>query len=102
MTSNGGVVVAKRCHNVLVVYPNEAAALFLLTELNTGLTFVRIALTNKKDREKVVRNQANARLAHDTILRFKLRVPLTPAQQVDFDEKFATVKECLQQLGEPV
>jgi hypothetical protein len=85
-----------------VLYSDEVAALFLLTELNTGLTFVRIALTNRKDRDKVVRNQANARLAHDTILRFKLRVPLTPAQQIDFDEKFATLKDGLQQLGETV
>jgi hypothetical protein len=86
-----------------VAYIDEVASLFLLTELNTGLTFVQIALGSRKySRERVLRNQANARLAHDTLLRFKPRIHLTHTEQVNFDEKFAILQDGLRQLGEAV
>lgn len=88
--------------NTVVPDGDQVAALFLLTELETGLTFVRIALDNRDYHEKMARNQVNARVAHDTILRFKERIVLTHSQQTDFEAKFATLQAGLRQLGEAV
>ena len=78
----------------------SVSAIFLQTELNTGLTFAGIALTPALGAEKVARNRANARAAYDSLLRFKDSVALTPEQSAVFDLGFARLRDQLRELGE--
>jgi hypothetical protein len=71
---------------------------FLRTELETGLSFSRLAL-NANDPDTATRN---ARLAYDTALRFLGRVALTPAESEELDAKFTQLKTALKNLGQTV
>lgn len=83
----------------------DPRAFFLQTELKAGLTFASIAGMSKgnvKRAAKVTRNTAHARLAYDTILRFRSRIVLTPLQSAEFETGFASLREKLQLLGQTV
>lgn len=80
-----------------------AAVDFLFTELGSGLTFARIALTTKTDDAKrIQRNRQNARKAYDSLLHFQGRVSLSQAEKTRLEEGKKELRAALQQLGEKV
>jgi hypothetical protein len=95
-------VAKNTCDNWLMLTQTTAGAFFLKTELNAGLTFAWIALSNLKyqNADKVKRNRANAVIAYKSLLYFRERVLLTPTQSADFDIGFARLQERLRELGE--
>ena len=53
---------------------NQQAFDFLKVEVETGLTFAKIAFSGEAGSEKRIRNQANALKAYQTVLRLRKRV----------------------------
>jgi hypothetical protein len=80
----------------------QIGAMFLQTELNTGLTFAWIALTSPDRSDKIARNRANARAAYDTLVRFKDSIYLTAEQSSHFESGFTRLQEKLRELGEVI
>lgn len=72
---------------------------FLITDLELGLTFVRIASAAGEVSDQRNRNKANARKAYDAISRFRHRVLLTAGQRKLVDGKLAQLGLALEQLG---
>jgi hypothetical protein len=72
---------------------------FVNTELETGLTFARIAagseIVSKKER-----NCANARRAYDSALHIFQQVSLSKEEASAIEEKVAALKSSLEKLGE--
>ena len=78
---------------------------FVNAELDTGLTFVRIALGAKKGRkasDKVERNRINARKAYDSALHFLSATSLNADEARMINEKIVALKSGLEKLGEAV
>lgn len=69
----------------------------LKTELETGLTFSRVAAASD-DRSKKARNTANARKAYDTARRWAAKVVLTPADSKEIEAAFERLKANLAKL----
>ena len=74
---------------------------FLRSELETGLTLVRIAQSAKRA-DKRNRNLVNARKAYETVLRFMPTVVLTTSQSRHMRNKLERLKNELHTLGEDV
>jgi acetylornithine/succinyldiaminopimelate/putrescine aminotransferase len=74
---------------------------FLHSEIETGLTLVRIAQSAKRA-DKRNRNLVNARKAYETVLRFMPAVVLTTSQSRHMRNKLERLKKELQTLGEDV
>lgn len=74
---------------------------FLRAEVQTGLTFARIAL-GARHQEKRDRNRVNAKKAYDTLLRYMPKDHATWGAWDDVRAKIAELKSQLQQLGENV
>lgn len=72
---------------------------FVNTELDTGLTFARIA-GGTKTRSKKDRNCANARRAYDSALHILQQVSLSKEEASAIGEKVADLKSSLEKLGE--
>lgn len=72
---------------------------FVKTELETGITFADLALSAKYA-DKIERNKANARKAHDTALKFWNR--LTPQDASELDAILGRLRSKLRELGESV
>lgn len=79
--------------------PQRPQAVFLKTELKTGLTFAKIALESK-DPSKISRNTLNARKAYDTLLHFLKEAELTTADHVLVQQLLAKLKSDLVELGQ--
>lgn len=76
---------------------------FLFTELSSGLTFAKLALSAQSaDTDKFKRNSHNARIAYDTILRFQPRVNMLDADKTKLAEGLNALKRVLRSLGEKV
>ncbi|HEY6253368.1 MAG TPA: hypothetical protein VI685_25710 [Candidatus Angelobacter sp.] len=75
---------------------------FLFTELETGLTFARLASAAKDNPTKVERNTRNARKAYDSLLHFQERVSLSPEAKVKFEAGKDELRDSLRLLGEKV
>jgi hypothetical protein len=73
---------------------------FLITEAHTGLTFADIALTVPIDNEKRSRNTINARLAYDTVGRFRCDLILSESQEAELNGLLNKHRANLVQLGE--
>lgn len=73
---------------------------FVKTELELGSTFAGLALSSK-DRARIVRNQANARLAYDTASRYVAWVLLTPVESQDLKRRFKLLRGQLVSMGDP-
>jgi hypothetical protein len=71
---------------------------YLLTDLEMGSTFARMAM--ESSREKRVRTTREARIAYDTVLRFSSKIALIKAEQEYISEQLAALKSKLQILGE--
>ena len=82
---------------------HESGFKFVNTELDTGLTFVRIALGAKPGRnrsDKVDRNRMNARKAYDSALHFLSTTSLNADEERMIKEKIGAFKSGLVKLGE--
>ncbi len=77
---------------------DEATHTFLSTELETGLTFCRMALRTK-DAAKLERYRANALKAYKSLLRFSNRSSLSPLQAKELQKGIAEVKRLLDRLA---
>jgi hypothetical protein len=75
---------------------------FLKADVETALTFVRIARQSKGDDPKRRRNQKNARRGYETILRFINRVTLDVSDADHMSRKLQLLKAELQELGETI
>jgi len=78
----------------------EGSALFLKTDLDVGLTMIRIAGQSKVGSAKRERNIKKSRLVYDTVLRF---LPVARLEQEDsllVNEKLAELRAALEELGE--
>jgi len=76
-------------------------AVFLKTEVQTGLLFAKIALESKNP-HKISRNTLNARKAYDTLLYFLNDTVLNEDADSEFHIKLATLRGNLLELGEYV
>jgi hypothetical protein len=72
---------------------------FINAELDTGLTFLRIAL-GAKGRNKIERNRMNARKAYDSALHFLPSTSLSAEEARMIKEKIASLESGLVKLGE--
>ena len=80
---------------------HQSGIQFVNVELDTGLTFLRIAL-GAKGRGKINRNRVNARKAYDSALHFLANVSLNKEEMRLVQEKLASLKSGLEKLGEKV
>jgi hypothetical protein len=71
---------------------------FVNTELDTGLTFARIAI-GSKTRSKKERNSANARKAHQSALHMLQQLSLSKGEASAIADKLSTLKSSLEKLG---
>lgn len=78
---------------------HQSGLQFVNAELDTGLTFARIAL-GAKGRAKIDRNRMNARKAYDSALHFRATTSLNAEESRSINEKFAALKSKLEKLGE--
>ena len=78
---------------------NTTSIEFLLTDLDTALTFLDVAHTSG-DQEIKQRNHKNARVAYDAVTRLLPKVKPTAAQQQAIDEKLTRLKARLEAVGE--
>ena len=74
---------------------------FLRTELHTGLSFSKFALT-ADDELKIERNRTNARKAYDAVLHFLPGTSLSAEEAQEVQANMEQLKSALQQLGEDV
>ena len=81
--------------------PKAPEIAFLRTELLTGLTLSRIALSTNHT-EKRSRKRANAKKAYDTVIRFLPGTNLAPDQEVELKSMLEELKWELQLLGEAI
>ena len=82
-------------------FPKSHEIAFLRTELHTGLTLSRIALS-KNHTEKRSRNRANAKKAYDAVIRFLPGTNLAPDQEVEIRNMLEELKVELRLLGETI
>lgn len=80
--------------------PNVMGIQFLLTELDTGFTFVHLSESAHGDL-KMERNRKNARAAYNSVLHFFKDVALDQEQSQKVRAKLTSLKTRLQNLGEP-
>lgn len=73
---------------------------FFITDIELGMTLVRIAADSAKDSEKKTRNQQNARRAYDTILRLSTSAALSDEERAEVDKKLRQLKSSLEGIGE--
>lgn len=81
---------------------NSAPIEFLFTELDTGLTFARIAVGAKPDSTRTERNRKNARKAYDSLLHFQEKTPMSPSEKTRLEAGKKELREALRSLGEKV
>jgi hypothetical protein len=79
---------------------NRNKADFLKTDLDTALTFVDIASQAGLNLGKKLRNQANARRAYDTVLRFLKHATLNAEEDREIYDRLSRLKLALEKLGE--
>jgi len=74
---------------------------FLLTEIETGLTFARIAQKAKAaGGSKFERNLKNAQKAYESAAQFRRRVELDGEQKATVDANLQQLKALLETVGE--
>ena len=79
---------------------NRTTVEFLMTDLNTGLMLARVATGAKEHSPRQTRNIRNARLAYETVLRFRRKIEATSAVKDALDEKLGELRSMLETLGE--
>ena len=79
---------------------NRTRIEFLRTDLETGIMLAQIAATSKDSSERQKRNTRHARLAYDTVMRFRYQVQLSTDAVRVIDAKLAQLRLMLEMLGE--
>jgi hypothetical protein len=74
---------------------------FLLTELDTAITFCNVA-KSATEPEKAERNTCNALEGYDVLQKFAPGAHFDAESKSRFDEKFAELKSLLTELGQQV
>lgn len=77
---------------------NKIGTEFLLTELNTALTFLAVAETTISA-ESRQRNRNSALEAYMTVLRMQSKVVMESRRKTDFQHRIADLKKRLQEVG---
>jgi hypothetical protein len=77
---------------------NQAGMSFLLTELDTALTFLSVAETTRNG-DSALRNRENARVAYQSALHYQGRVRFDEEEKVSFEDKVSEVKRALLAVG---
>lgn len=77
----------------------QSSIQFVNTELDTGLTFARIAVGSKTGSKKE-RNRVNARKAYDSALHMLVQLSLSKEEESTISEKVSALKSNLEKLGE--
>ncbi len=90
---------ALRSFDLTIRRSNYVRLSFLMTELDVGITFAKIALESGNEDTRT-RNRRNARKAYDTALHFLPKIRETQAEDKQINGKLATLKTFLQSLGE--
>jgi hypothetical protein len=72
---------------------------FLLADLDTALTFLKVA-ESAIDADTRERNHANARRAYDTVVRLMQNLSLDDIQSEELAQKLALLKTRLQDVGQ--
>ena len=76
---------------------------FLRTEISSGMTFAQLAREAQPfEIGKAERNRRNARLAYDTVLRFRGRVRMSKEATRTLESELARLRLTLKELGEAV
>jgi hypothetical protein len=73
---------------------------FLSQDIETALTFIRLARSAEDNSEKKLRNQANARKAYDVVRNLAATLLLSPIQRNEINQKLGKLKIELEALGE--
>ena len=81
---------------------NRAGTEFLKVEIETGLSFASIALSEEPGSEKRIRNQGNAVKAYQTVLRLRGRVENSDDTNRAIQNALDHLRSALQKLGENV
>ena len=80
---------------------NQKGAEFLKIELQTGMTFASIALSEERGSDKRIRNQANARKAYETVLRLRERLESpSEATRHSIEEGLERLRRALEKLDD--
>ena len=79
--------------------PDYRSPEFLLTDIGVAMTFMDVAETTNIE-ETVIRNHANARKAHDTVLDFLAKWALTPSDRQAVESRLAVLKARLEAAGQ--
>ena len=79
---------------------NLTSVQVLKTDVETALTFVRIAKHAGTNTEKRNRNQANARKAYNSVSAYEKRLKLSDDEKRELSEKMKHLKSALTDLGE--
>jgi hypothetical protein len=103
VTPGTGITLKSRTPDILAACArlNRASAEFLKIDVETALTFSKIA-QQSQDSWKKQRNRDNARHGYDTILRLIDKVSLTHDEAQFLSEKLAELRSELLKLGEVV
>ena len=78
---------------------DDAEWTFLHTEVDTGLTFCRLALS-ATDNARRERNRVNALKAYNSLVRFSKRAALTPSRAQTLQNGIAELKRLLDRLSD--
>ena len=81
---------------------NKKGAEFLKVEVETGLTFANIALSEEPGSQERIKNQSNARKAYQTVLRLRDRVEKPEATSRSIQNGLDQLRSALIKLGEDV
>lgn len=79
---------------------NKNAADFLRIDLDTALTLARIASEAPEGSERRSRNIRNARVAYETVSRFRTKTETNPEEDEEIKEKVSRLRTALERLGE--
>ena len=79
---------------------NQTTVQFLLTDLDTGIMLARSAIGARLNSPRQKRNTRNARLAYETVLRFRSKVKITDVVNDALDKKLGRLRSMLKRLGE--
>jgi len=79
---------------------NRTTVAFLRTDLDTGIMLARIATGARKNSERRERNKRKARMAYDTVVKFRGQTPMSTEIRNALDEKIGLLRSMLEVLGE--
>ena len=79
---------------------NRTTIEFLRTDLDTGIMLARIATGARKNSERRERNKRKARMAYDTVVKFRRQTPMSTEIRIALDEKIGLLRSMLEVLGE--